>query len=598
MKYLKKLTSLGVTSALIGALATMGCLGPHQVSTQEHMETDIAQGVAEDSVIAKRDSKYKHLPDSVNEAMMPNMLVSAGRVKGSSEKRFDLFAEEVPARSFFLSLVQGTPYNITIHPEVKGTISLQLKRVTIAQILAAVRNVYGFDYRKSSGTLEILPATLQTRSYKINYIDVDRKGNSEITVSAGSLSNTTTPGGSNSGSGSGTNGGVATTSVGGTTSTSTTDNSTQTINSQIKSNNKSDFWVELKTTVENMVGTTEGRRVATSPMSGLLVVQAMPDELRKVEDFLRKAELTLNKQVILEAKIFEVQLNDAFQAGINWEILTGRTRLVQYGGDVIQNGLNAGDPFPIDSNQTAGQSISLDPGKPPGVTFNPGSNVGSFGGVFALAMNYKNLATFVELLSGQGDVHVLSNPRVSTMNNQKAVIKVGKDQFFITNVSTTTTSVGTTTTQTPNVTFNSFFSGVSLDVTPSINERNEITLHIHPMVSLVENDTLNFTLNGQAQSVPLALSNVRESDNVVKAKNGQMVVIGGLMQDNTQYIREGIPVLKDLPVLGMLFGHTVEKVIKSELVILLRPIIANDNSWTEAIDDTLLRFEKLERECE
>lgn len=583
------------------AMVTLGlpCLiscqtTPFSPSTIEQMECEVAEGASHNRRVKPCPAV---LPVEVSRAMKADLLCPITRDVPLVEKQFDVNADQVPARLFFLSLVQDTPYNVNVHPSVTGNISVQLKKVTISEVLASVRNVYGFDFKRSGKTIEIFPATLQTRSFKINYLDFKRDGDSKIQVAAGGLKSN--------------NGTTSTGSVNGVaTTTSTTTDTQQGLNTKIDTNSTSDFWKELKEAVEAIVGEGEGRKVAVSPMSGLVVVQAMPNELRKVAEFLKSAQLTLNRQVILEAKILEVELNDSFQSGINWALLSGRLRATEFGGQVVKDGLDAGADFPIlNNNLAASAPVKISPGRvgpdrsilP---TFDSGKHVGFFGGVFTLAMNYKNLASFIELLSAQGKVHVLSSPRISTLNNQKALIKIGSDQFFITNVSTTQTAVtGGNVVPTQNVTFDSFFSGIALDVTPSINACDEVTLHVHPMVSNVKQQNLVYTLTTAGQSpqvseVPLAKSTVRESDSVVRAKSGQMVVIGGLMQDQTQKLKEGLPILKNIPVLGNMFGHTVEKTKKSELIILLRPIVVDDQGWTDQMGDALNRVEKLDTECE
>lgn len=598
MKHTKCLSSAKVLLSL-GMIFVLGCNAPlNKISSIKHIEEELRIGAYEDCLVQK--GCVRKVPDEVRSSLVPNLLCDKAKdPKRTTERRYDIYAEETPARSFFLCLVEDTPFNITVHPEVAGNISLQLKRVTIPEILKITKDVYGFDYRRSGCTIEISPATLQTRSYKINYIDVKRKGSSEILVSAGTLTN------SNSGS---------TTSVGQTTTINNPANQQQIINSEIDSSNTSDFWVELRKTVQCIVQSCDeckDCRVQVSPMSGLLVVTALPAQLRKVEDYLNKAHLTLNRQVILEAKIMEVQLKDSYQAGINWQLLLGRLRAAQFGGEVVKRILNQDDTFPNLNTVLDGTDIPLNPGKvgPGGTilpTFNPTqTDVGHFGGVFALSFNFKNLASFVELLKAQGAVQVLSNPRVTAMNNQKAVIKVGKDEYFVTNVSsstTTTTSIvpGAIGNQFPNIQFSPFFSGVSLDVTPSIDENNEVTLHIHPIIADVEEDNKTVDLGatfGGPITFPLALTVVRESDNVVKAKSGQVIVIGGLMQDNTAKLKEGIPILMDLPYLGNLFGHVVEKKVKSELVILLRPIVVDDRAWTSIVEEEEDKMGKLDQGC-
>jgi len=564
-------------------LLLFGCQLPKdKMTTAKAIETTL-QDASDHNTTAKKNNAL-NLPTDVTKALMPSIQSTAGDGTPAIERRFDLVADQVPARTFFLSLVEDTPYNITVHPGVEGKISLQLKKVTIPEVLDTVKSVYGYDFRKTAQGVEVLPATLQTRAFSVNYLDLNRGGSSGIQVTAGTLSSS---GGSSGGSSSGGATPAASASSAGGGSGSG-------INSSITTSSKADFWEELKKTVEAIVGSGEGRKVAVTPLASLVVVQAMPDELKRVEEFLKSAELSLNRQVILEAKILEVELDDSSQTGINWSLVNGKMTNSLVGGSTIKQPFSVGGTLPITSTDLP-SVVSIGPG---GVPVNTGAAVSSFGGVFALSTNFKNLATFIELLGAQGKVHVLSSPRVSTINNQKALIKVGTDRFFVTNVSTTTTASTATTQSTPNVTFDPFFSGVALDVTPQINENDEITLHIHPTISSVETDNISLTVANQTQTFPLAKSTVRESDSVVRAKNGEMVIIGGLMQNQTSSFRQGIPILKDLPLLGGLFGHTVQYTQKSELVILLRPMVVNNGTATGVIDDALDRFRKLEEEIQ
>lgn len=223
-----------------------------------------------------------------------------------------------------------------------------------------------------------------------------------------------------------------------------------------------------------------------------------------------------------------------------------------------------------------------------------GTNTSAFGGAFTATANTSNFNAFIELLKTQGDVQVPSGPRVSTVNNQKAVIKVGTDEFFVTSVSSDTTT-GTTTSSTSEVELTPFFSGIALDVTPQISQRGEIILHIHPTVSEVIDQTKTITVFGSAQSLPLAFSSVRESDSIVRASRGQVVVIGGLMKDQTKFNDAGTPGISDLPAVGDLFKHKKQVVSKTELVILLRPIMvdAAGRQFNEDIRDTARRIRRL-----
>jgi MSHA biogenesis protein MshL len=229
----------------------------------------------------------------------------------------------------------------------------------------------------------------------------------------------------------------------------------------------------LQDSLSAIIGTAGGRKVIVNPQASLVVVRAMPEDLRTIEEYLGITHATVNRQVVLEAKILEVKLNDGYQAGINWAALTKNGIISQTGGGSI-----FGDTLRSD---IAGNSGNLTPGGPVPIT---GTDFSAFGGVISAAMVTANFAAFLEFLQGQGEVQVLSSPRVSTLNNQKAVIKVGTDEFFITNTTSTPSGVIGVA---PSVSteLSPFFSGIALDVTPQIDDLGNIVLHIHPAVSEV-----------------------------------------------------------------------------------------------------------------
>ena len=217
-----------------------------------------------------------------------------------------------------------------------------------------------------------------------------------------------------------------------------------------------------------------------------------------------------------------------------------------------------------------------------------------FTNLFAIGGATSNFAALIRLLNTQGEVQVLSSPRVSTVNNQKAVIKVGTDEFFVTEVSSSTSSGVSSTTTTPNITLTPFFSGIALDVTPQISEDGEVILHIHPSVSDVTDQIKDITVGGQTQQLPLAFSTVRESDSVVRARSGQVVVIGGLMQNSSSNNDAGVPSVSKIPIVGNLFKQKRKTNSRSELVILLRPIVVEANkTWLNYIKDSAGRIEQL-----
>jgi MSHA biogenesis protein MshL len=195
-------------------------------------------------------------------------------------------------------------------------------------------------------------------------------------------------------------------------------------------------------------------------------------------------------------------------------------------------------------------------------------------------------------------VQVLSSPRVSTLNNQKAVLKVGTDQPYVTSISVIpgVTSAGAVVPTSVAPQISNIFSGVSLDVTPQIDADGNINLHIHPLVTSVSSKTVGFNLAGVgAQSVDVAAINVSESDTMVRTASGNIVVLGGLMQVTLNKGHSGIPGLDDVPLIGGAFRNTSNDTVKRELVILIKPtIVDSDRQWAQYLQDSRFRMQHMD----
>lgn len=520
-------------------------------------------------------------PEQVAASLLPALTAELPPARKPLEERFNLNFSNAPAAQFFMGIVAGTHYNMLVHPDVNGSISANLKDVTLFEALDAIRELYGYDYKVEGSRIYIKPLSLQTRVFQINYLAATRKGTSDIRVTSGSVADSVLP--SNNASNQALQNNPAGNNPG-------SSNNSQVINSsKISTTSHNDFWGELKSSLELLAGVgKDGRQVVISPQSGVVVIRAMSDEMRNVAAYLKATQLSVDRQVILEAKILEVELNDRFQSGINWAAFAAS-----------RSGLNNGSlGFVAPGTNLSTTSITA---SDTGITATSGKALGAAatagGSLFGLAFQTANFAALLSFLESQGNVHVLSSPRIATLNNQKAVLKVGKDEFFVTKLSTTpgTSTTSGTTSPTVSVEVQPFFSGVALDVTPQIDESGNIILHVHPSVSNVS--TIDKTVNaGSAGSIslPLASSVVSETDSVVRGQDGRIVAIGGLMRQSNSNDRSQIPGAGEMPVIGGLFRNTNQVAQKRELVILIKPtIVQGEGAWEQDVLESQGRIQNM-----
>jgi MSHA biogenesis protein MshL len=522
-----------------------------------------------DALTERSTGKPAALPPSVAQALVPPADLSLPPLpKVAPEPRFDLNVVNLPVAQVFAALAKDTRYSMLVDPELKGAVTVNLKDVTLLEALEALRDMYGFEYRVQGTRVLVQPAALTTKVYQVNYLISNRRGRSDVSVTSGSIAQASGP-----------QGNVPTSAASPTTGGVAPSPESSRITTQIRN----DFWVELETSLKAMVGEGAGRQIVVSPQSSVVVVRALPAELRQVEQFLRASRLNIERQVILEAKIVDVRLNESYQTGINWAAFV-RGNNHRGSGGLVNPGTNLGTTGEVGS----GPLTSL-----PGSTLNLGAL--SPTGLFGLAFQTSNFAALISFLETQGDVQVLSSPRIATLNNQKAVLKVGTDDFFVTGVTTTTNSTASGSTTSPSITVQPFFSGIALDVTPQIDEDSNIILHIHPSVSDVSERTKLLNLGSLGVfTLPLASSTVSETDTIVRARDGNIVAIGGLMKTSRSSDRAQVPGVGNLPVAGHLFGSRSGEVDKSELVILLKPTVVHSDAQMDALrEDSLQRLDML-----
>ena len=481
------------------------------------------------------------VPDEINQALLPNTNNASSPLFG--ELKYDINAQKVDAAVFFSSIVKDTPYSVAIHPDVTGEISLDLKQVTLLDVFDLVAELYGYEIERKQNIFRIYPSGMRTETFAINYLLMTRDGSTQTSITSGGV----TQGSGNSGNSQNTFSGNSSNSSNNSTNSNNNSNGTN-----ISTRTETNFWAELLATLESMLGDGDGKRVMVTPQAGLVTVRAMPKEIRAVKAFLDVSEEIIQRQVVLEARIIEVSLDDGYQQGINW-------------GQILANSGSTDFQF-SNTPSSIGNNISA-----------------ALGNVTSLSFINKDFSGVLSLLSTQGNVQVLSSPRVTAINNQKAVIKVGNDEYFVTDVSSQSTISSSTTSVVPNIELTPFFSGIALDVTPQIDADGMVLLHVHPSVIETQEQEKIVTLNQEQFVLPLAQSNIRESDTVIRAKSGEIVVIGGLMQSIISEAESKTPLLGDIPILGNLFTNKRNSEIKKELVILIKPTVVGKDTWKQEL---------------
>ncbi|WP_232772452.1 pilus (MSHA type) biogenesis protein MshL [Psychromonas sp. Urea-02u-13] len=479
------------------------------------------------------------------------------------EKRIDISARDVDARLFFASIISDSEYSVAIHPDVDGEITLSLKQVTLAEALRVIEDMYGYDIKLKGRVYHIYPAGMRVASFTLDYLFMNRGGGSRTTVLSGGLTDSAKDSEDSEDSSSSSSGSSADAdSIKMKEFEGKLDSEDMQSGTKISTITSTNYWAYLEYKIKTLLDNKKGRDVIISPMSGVVTIRAYPNEIRVVREFLETETDHLTRQVILEMQIIEVTLSDEYQQGVSWTNV----------GDTVGS-----SDILFDSVHKIADSLIQN----------------TIGGGGALTIANGSFSAVVSLLSTQGDVNVLSKPRITAMNNQKAIIKVGGDEYFVTDVSTTT--VSGIDSSTPTVELTPFFAGISVDVTPKINDDDSVLLHIHPSIIDIEEQikTISFGTGSTGDlTIPVAKSNVRESDTVVKANSGEVIVIGGLMKTIEKDLVSKVPFIGDIPWLGEFFTNRQKVNYKTELVILVKPQVVKKNTWKQEIQKSSDLIEK------
>jgi MSHA type pilus biogenesis protein MshL len=481
-------------------------------------------------------------------------------VKKVPEKLYSFFAREANVQDVLLTFSKESDLNIIVDPELIGKVTIDLKRVTLKEALDAILSPLGWTHRQEGKFIRILRPQVETRLFTLNYIATKRTGKREIYASTG--------GGTQSGAPPGPQATIASMGI-------------RAGYSDLVSVDEMDFWKEVQKGLEAIIfGTFEekekeapsetgkatwtkvdgkGKKLIINKSTGVIWVTDYSPSLHKVASFLETIEGTSQRQVTIQAKILEVILSDEFKAGINWKVIQGLPRSINLAWGLTDQAGTTGFPGGA-TGYISGTEAGVGTIPTPGVF-----KVNPFGGIFALGAAGTEilLSNIIQAISEQGDLKVLSSPTISTLNNQKAIIRVGnQDVYFITGAVATQTAV-TQTVQPVTIDV-----GITLDVTPQIAEDGTIIMNIHP--SITEKTGEKPTPDGKTT---FPLLSVRETDTTVRVKDNQTIIIAGLMQEKIEETYIGVPGLQSIPLLGALFRYKTESKRNSELVIMITPTL-------------------------
>lgn len=500
----------------------------------------------------------------------------------AKEQTYSVVVSDVPVQEVLFALARESKLNVDIHPSIQGKVTLNAVDQTLPAILERLSKQIDIRYKIEGNVLAITPDTPTLRTYKIDYVNLDR----DTTASLGAGSELSSGGSLSSG----------TASSGGSESKVT-----------IKSKSETRFWDLLTTNIRNILSSTRSQvisaeektaraeaakqeqedrlrqieavskagagaeklyeafkaptptattitdtkdQVIVNPVAGAITVMATEKQHAFIQQYIDSVMTSVQRQVLIEATIVEVTLNDRFQQGIDWSRLAS-------------DGSSNGFTF----KQTLGGAAAAS-----GNQFVLG---------FSKSTVLGNLAASIRLLDTFGTTKVLSSPKVMALNNQVALLKVVDNiVYFKVDVTPAVVSNGTVTPATYSTSALTIPVGVVMSVTPQINANGNVSLNVRPTISrilsFVNDPNPDLAKAGVTSRIPQ--TQIREIESLLQVTSGQTVVLGGLMQDNVTNTSDSVPGISNVPVIGKLFKGKDESHTKTELVIFLRPTVITNSS--------------------
>ncbi len=529
------------TLALVAALVAEGCsaiLPRPPESSSGHLRAD-----------PQPPAKGKSpIPQILEQApFLPPPQAQSGR----SLETYTVVVNEVPAKELLFALARDASLNVDIHPGIEGLVTINAVDQTLPQIMDRVSRQVDLRYELRDSDLIVTPDLPYFRAYRVDYVNIarDTKITNTMATQIASTGTSLDSGGLGGGGGGGGGGG----------NFSSTD---------VSATSNYRLWSTLTTNIlaiigDGQAGSAEGgipvtANVIPNPESGIINVRASSRQHQEIQKFIDTVLGSARRQVLIEATVVDVTLNDTHQAGVDWEFLSEETA-------------SSGD---------TGFDISSLPSAVFGVPPVEQTFVGTF-----FDLNGDRISVTVQALERFGDVKVLSSPRLMVLNNQTALLKVARNVVYFEieqNIAQTQGAQNTTF----ETTVHTVPVGFMMTITPQINDNGVITLNVRPTISRI----FQFVPDPAAQLIPGAENQVpeievREVESMLRLRHGQIGLLGGLMQDNVSLSTEGVPLLSRIPGIGNAFKARDNRYEKNELVIFLRPVVVEDPSLdTDLVD--------------
>lgn len=449
------------------------------------------------------------------------------RPKAEEQQTFTVVVTDVPANELLFALARDAKLNLDIHPSITGKVTINAIDQTLPQILERISEQVGLRYRLNGPNLVISPDTPYLQSYHVDYLNIQRESAGDVSIGMQLATSTTGGGGGGSNS---------------------SDNKSDTT---LKSESLNRFWDTLEKNVDQILASgseesnVKGERVISNRETGVMMIRATSRQHKDIQDFIDRVMDSARRQVLIEATIVEVELNKNFQGGVDWSVISN------------------GDGLSVAQEVLAGAL-----GSPP-----------FFSAVWEDNNSNNTVTATLKLLDQFGDVSVLSSPKIIALNNQTSILKVVDNRVYFTIDVETNTTQGVID-RTFISTVNSIPVGLVMSVTPFVTGDDEVILNVRPSISRV----LRFVPDPNPALALADVENlipettVREMESVLRVADGQVAVLGGLMQDESNQQEQGIPGLSSVPGAGSIFGYNQRDKRKTELVIFLRPRIVETAS--------------------